>query len=147
MSASHTTTPALSAGNDWRELALREGDGIEVRLLWSKSADRVKVTVADAKFDEEFEIDVAGADALAAFNHPFAYAASRSFGSRRGRARVPQPAFAGLKGTAMSPLKQSNNIAARMGRWSASHWKTATFGWLAFVIVVVRDRNRRHRCR
>ena len=22
-----------------------------------------------------------------------------------------------------------------MGRWSASHWKTATFGWLAFVIV------------
>ena len=35
----------------------------------------------------------------------------------------------------MSPLKQSNNIAARMGRWSASHWKTATFGWLAFVVV------------
>ena len=22
-----------------------------------------------------------------------------------------------------------------MGRWSADHWKTATFGWLAFVIV------------
>jgi RND superfamily putative drug exporter len=35
----------------------------------------------------------------------------------------------------MSPLKQSNNIAARMGRWSASHWKTAVFGWLAFVIA------------
>ena len=35
----------------------------------------------------------------------------------------------------MSPLKRSNNIAARMGRWSASHWKTAVFGWLAFVIV------------
>src|SRR2546421_9418719 len=33
----------------------------------------------------------------------------------------------------MSPLKRSNNIAARMGRWSASHWKTAVFGWLAFV--------------
>jgi RND superfamily putative drug exporter len=29
-----------------------------------------------------------------------------------------------------------NNLAARMGRWSAYHWKTATFGWLAFVIVV-----------
>ena len=28
-----------------------------------------------------------------------------------------------------------NNLAARMGRWSADHWKTATFGWLAFVIV------------
>ena len=35
----------------------------------------------------------------------------------------------------MSPLKHSNNIAARMGRWSASHWKTAVFGWLAFVIA------------
>jgi len=35
----------------------------------------------------------------------------------------------------MSPLKRSNNIAARMGRWSASHWKTAVFGWLAFVIA------------
>ena len=22
-----------------------------------------------------------------------------------------------------------------MGRWSAAHWKTATFGWLAFVLV------------
>ena len=35
----------------------------------------------------------------------------------------------------MSPLKQSRSIAARMGRWSASHWKTAVFGWLAFVVV------------
>jgi RND superfamily putative drug exporter len=37
----------------------------------------------------------------------------------------------------LSPLKRSTNIAARMGRWSAGHWKTATFGWLAFVIVAV----------
>jgi uncharacterized membrane protein YdfJ with MMPL/SSD domain len=35
----------------------------------------------------------------------------------------------------MSPLKRSNNIAARMGRWSASHWKTAVFGWLVLVVV------------
>jgi uncharacterized membrane protein YdfJ with MMPL/SSD domain len=35
----------------------------------------------------------------------------------------------------MSPLKHSNNIAARMGRWSASHWKTAVFGWLVFVVL------------
>jgi len=35
----------------------------------------------------------------------------------------------------MSPLKRSNNVAARMGRWSASHWKTAVFGWLVFVIA------------
>jgi hypothetical protein len=25
------------------------------------------------------------------------------------------------------------NVAARAGRWSAAHWKTATFGWLALV--------------
>jgi RND superfamily putative drug exporter len=37
----------------------------------------------------------------------------------------------------MSPLKQSNHLAARMGRWSASHWKTAVFGWLAFVVASV----------
>ena len=29
------------------------------------------------------------------------------------------------------------NIAARAGRWSASHWKTATFGWLAIVVVAI----------
>jgi RND superfamily putative drug exporter len=37
----------------------------------------------------------------------------------------------------MSPLNSSNNIAARMGRWSAGHWKTAVFGWLAFVVAAV----------
>jgi len=36
----------------------------------------------------------------------------------------------------MSPLEPSRNLAARMGRWSASHWKTAVFGWLALMIVV-----------
>ncbi len=35
----------------------------------------------------------------------------------------------------MSPLKHSTNIAARMGRWSAAHRKTAILGWLAFVVV------------
>ena len=30
---------------------------------------------------------------------------------------------------------RNRNLAARMGRWSAAHWKTATFGWLAFVVV------------
>jgi RND superfamily putative drug exporter len=29
------------------------------------------------------------------------------------------------------------NLAARMGRWSASHWKTAVFGWLAFVAAAL----------
>ena len=35
----------------------------------------------------------------------------------------------------MSSLTRSNNIAARMGRWSARHRKIAIFSWLAFVIA------------
>ena len=29
------------------------------------------------------------------------------------------------------------NVAARAGRWSAAHWKTATLGWLVLVAVAV----------
>jgi RND superfamily putative drug exporter len=35
----------------------------------------------------------------------------------------------------MSRTNNTRNLAARMGRWSANHWKTATFGWLAMVVV------------
>ena len=35
----------------------------------------------------------------------------------------------------MPATTPNKNLAARMGRWSADHWKTATFGWLAFVLV------------
>jgi len=37
-------------------------------------------------------------------------------------------------GPVVSP-DRSRNLAARMGGWSAAHWKTATFGWLSFVVV------------
>ena len=29
------------------------------------------------------------------------------------------------------------NLAGRMGRWSALHWKTAAFGWIAFAVSAV----------
>jgi hypothetical protein len=64
----------IDGTNDWTELAGRSNEGLEVSLLWSKSANRVKVAVSDARQNEQFEVDVAGADALAAFHHPFAYA-------------------------------------------------------------------------
>ncbi|MGE5434656.1 MAG: MMPL family transporter, partial [Candidatus Doudnabacteria bacterium] len=35
----------------------------------------------------------------------------------------------------MAGSVQRENLAARVGRWSARHWKTAVFGWLAFVLV------------
>jgi uncharacterized membrane protein YdfJ with MMPL/SSD domain len=31
----------------------------------------------------------------------------------------------------------TRNLASRAGRWSAAHWKTATLGWLAFVVCAV----------
>src|SRR4051812_12689615 len=33
------------------------------------------------------------------------------------------------------PTQRRPNLAARVGCWSASHWKTATFGWLALVLL------------
>jgi hypothetical protein len=79
----------------WSELAVRENDGLAVSLLWSRGTGRVKVAVADAHLDEQFEFHVPGADALAAFHHPFAYAAGlgAAFGdasSRRGPRLVPE---------------------------------------------------------
>src|SRR6185437_11013970 len=29
------------------------------------------------------------------------------------------------------------NVAARAGRWSAAHWKTAVTAWLAFCVVAI----------
>jgi anti-anti-sigma factor len=34
-------------------------------------------------------------------------------------------------------MSQHRNIAARAGHWSATHRKTAIFGWLAFVLVAI----------
>src|SRR5215213_5852043 len=36
---------------------------------------------------------------------------------------------------ARSSVKPSRNIAARAGRWSARHRKTAIIGWIAFVVL------------
>src|SRR5215211_1634473 len=54
---------------------------------------------------------------------------------RRPRSPPLRACSKSLKGADMSPLSQPKNYAARMGRWSAAHWKTATFGWLGFVVV------------
>ncbi len=32
---------------------------------------------------------------------------------------------------------ETANLAGRAGRWSAAHWKTAAFGWIAFAVLVV----------
>jgi hypothetical protein len=65
-----------------RELDHRVSDGIDVRLLWRPSDDRVLVAVSDAKTGESFAIEV-GRDqsAMDVFHHPFAYAGNRRPGS------------------------------------------------------------------
>src|SRR5262245_40860687 len=35
----------------------------------------------------------------------------------------------------MADSGQRENVAARVGRWSARHWKAAVLGWLGFVLV------------
>jgi len=56
-----------------RELDRRTNDGFDVRLLWDPHTNRVFVTVADERQGDSFAVMVDGADALEAFQHPFAY--------------------------------------------------------------------------
>ena len=56
-----------------RELDHRESDGVSVTLLWYEDSNRVRLHVVDSDSDEEFDLEVAGRDALDAFRHPYAY--------------------------------------------------------------------------
>ena len=58
-----------------RDLAVRDGDGIHVLLLWHAAANAVTVSVEDAHLGDRFQLAVAPDRALDAFYHPFAYAA------------------------------------------------------------------------
>ena len=61
----------------WVELGKRAADGLELLLLWNRSSNRVKVAVNDARLCHHLDFEVASADALRAFYHPFAQAAAR----------------------------------------------------------------------
>ncbi len=63
----NTTTLDKSRSRS-RELDHRENDGIAVTLLWYEESNRVAVRVVDSKTEEEFELEVAGRDALDAFH-------------------------------------------------------------------------------
>lgn len=60
---------------DTAELAYRQGAGIEVTLLWHRTSGQLTVSVTDTASDASFELPVAADEALAAFHHPYAYAA------------------------------------------------------------------------
>jgi hypothetical protein len=57
-----------------RELAYRRNGALDIFLLWDAGADAVTVLVEDLRTGVRVEMAVDRRDALAAFNHPFAYA-------------------------------------------------------------------------
>jgi hypothetical protein len=65
---------AMDEGTGVRELDRRRENGIEVSLLWDPVTNNILVAVVDEATGAQFELDVAAADALDAFRHPYAYA-------------------------------------------------------------------------
>ena len=66
--------PGKSAGAKTRELAQRLSGTDEVLLLWHSDSDRVELAVRNLATGAGCQIEVAPADAIDAFYHPFAYA-------------------------------------------------------------------------
>ena len=60
-----------------RELDRRRSDGIEVTLAWNPNTNKVLVSVIDERDGDSFQVEVRAEDAMDAFHHPYAYAASR----------------------------------------------------------------------
>jgi len=60
-----------------RELDFRSNDDLEVALHWQPETNRTSVSVFDAKTGDDFDLDVDPVEAMDAFHHPYAYAASR----------------------------------------------------------------------
>ncbi len=60
----------------YRELAYRASDGVEVVLFWHQLTNELTVTVSDERTGAYYEIAADPDNALDVFNHPYAYAAS-----------------------------------------------------------------------
>lgn len=71
--AHQATGERLSAAT--RELAQRLSGADEVLLLWQPDTDQVELAVRNLVTGAGCEIEIAPADAIDAFYHPFAYAA------------------------------------------------------------------------
>jgi hypothetical protein len=71
-----------------RELAQRLSGTLEVLLLWHPGIDRLEVSVRDLATRAGFYVEVAPANAIDAFYHPYAYAARRENAYRVVRAKT-----------------------------------------------------------
>ena len=67
-----TTSPA-----EWKQMARRAEDDVEVALLWNESLRRIKVLVSDRRMCHYLDFEVGRQDALKAFQLPFAEATTR----------------------------------------------------------------------
>jgi hypothetical protein len=56
-----------------RELARRRSGADEVVLLWHPETDRVQLSVRDRVTGCGFRVEIAPANAMDAFHHPYAY--------------------------------------------------------------------------
>src|SRR5215471_5734156 len=75
--SSSTRLQATSQPEDMRnlvDLASRRAGGIEVALIWNRSAKSLVVFAHDNRTDEEVAIPVTGDEASEVYRHPFAYA-------------------------------------------------------------------------
>src|SRR4051812_50003954 len=68
----------VSAGS-MRELAARDNDGIQGRLLWETERDELILVINDTRTEEFFEVPVQRDRGLDAFHHPFAYMQAASW--------------------------------------------------------------------
>lgn len=60
------------------ELAVRESNGVSVKLFWSRATDLVTVAVADALSGDCFELVLEKHERpMDVFHHPYAHAAAR----------------------------------------------------------------------
>jgi hypothetical protein len=73
-----------------REFDHRENGGIAVRLLWNSHTNCVSVAVEDKRAGESFQLTIDSADALDAFQHPYAYTDHPQLNSERGCAHQPE---------------------------------------------------------
>ena len=65
--------PVIAEPEPGVELAARQGDGLEVVLLWSRATGRLWVEVLHVFTGESFQVEADPARALDVYNHPFAY--------------------------------------------------------------------------
>ena len=68
------TITLTTGGTPMRELDRRSSDDIEVTLLWSARTNGVFVSVLERRTEALFQFEVAPAQALDAFHHPYVYA-------------------------------------------------------------------------